>query len=104
MTHPRSIWNRNGLSGVLAIFFVAFLGGQVWSGYVVDHSHRLEEQLPPLALSAYLRSGHFLSTTFENWESEFLQMATYVLLTVVLRQAGSAESRPFSTKPRKTRA
>jgi hypothetical protein len=30
--------------------------------------------------------------TFENWESEFLQMAAYLLLTVFLYQRGSAES------------
>lgn len=37
----------------------------------------------------------FWSATFENWESEFLQMGVYVLLTVWLRQKGSAESRPM---------
>ena len=30
---------------------------------------------------------------FENWESEFLQMAAYVILTAVLFQRGSAELR-----------
>ena len=30
---------------------------------------------------------------FENWESEFLQMAFYVVLTVFLYQKGSAESK-----------
>ena len=30
---------------------------------------------------------------FENWESEFLQMAAYVLLTVFLFQKGSSESK-----------
>jgi len=47
----------------------------------------------PVTLAHYLHSGHFLSATFENWESEFLQMGMYVLLTVGLRQRGSAESR-----------
>ena len=41
----------------------------------------------------YLQSGAFLSALFENWESEFLQMAAYVMLTAVLFQRGSAESR-----------
>lgn len=30
----------------------------------------------------------------ENWESEFLQMSAYVLLTVFLFQKGSSESKP----------
>lgn len=40
-----------------------------------------------------LSTGHFISATFENFESEFLQMALYVMLTVGLRQWGSAESK-----------
>jgi hypothetical protein len=47
----------------------------------------------PLALVGYLRSGDFASAVFENWESEFLQMAAYVILTAFLFQRGSAESR-----------
>ncbi|MFY1670486.1 DUF6766 family protein [Plantactinospora sp. WMMB334] len=31
---------------------------------------------------------------FENWESEFLQMGAYVLLTAYLVQRGSSESKP----------
>lgn len=38
-------------------------------------------------------SGDFLSALFENWESEFLQMSAYVILTAMLFQRGSAESR-----------
>ncbi|WP_308470653.1 DUF6766 family protein [Arthrobacter sp. 4R501] len=35
-----------------------------------------------------------MEATFENWESEFLQMAMYVILTVFLFQKGSSESKP----------
>jgi hypothetical protein len=55
----------------------------------------VEHGRAPLDLWHYLATGHFVSATFENWESEFLQMGMYVLLTVSLRQRGSAESRPF---------
>lgn len=46
----------------------------------------------------YLRSGHFISATFENFQSEFLQMALYVILTIFLRQIGSAESKKIEGK------
>jgi hypothetical protein len=45
----------------------------------------------------------------ENWESEFLQMAAYVILTVFLYQKGSSESKklaeeePVDRDPRKSR-
>jgi hypothetical protein len=38
----------------------------------------------------------FLQATAENWESEFLQMAAYVLLTAFLFQRGSPESKPVA--------
>ncbi len=40
----------------------------------------------PVNVMAYLGTGHFGEATFENWESEFLQMAFYVLLTIYLYQ------------------
>jgi hypothetical protein len=46
-----------------------------------------------LAMSQYLTSGHFLQATFENWESEFLQMALFLILSMFLYQKGSAESK-----------
>ena len=41
----------------------------------------------------YLGTGDFKESLFDNWESEFLQMGAYVLLTVFLRQKGSPESK-----------
>src|SRR4051812_4699035 len=41
-----------------------------------------------------------LQATFENWESEFLQMGAFVLLTVYLLQRGSGESKQESDDPR----
>jgi hypothetical protein len=41
----------------------------------------------------YLTSGAFVEATFENWESEFLQMGAYVVLTALLIQKGSPESK-----------
>jgi len=46
-----------------------------------------------VTLGAYLLSGHFLQSTFENWESEFLQMALFVVLTIFLQRKGSWESK-----------
>jgi hypothetical protein len=51
-----------------------------------------------VTLTQYLQTGHFLQTTFENWESEFLQMGMYVLFTIFLRQLGSSESKPVDKK------
>lgn len=89
------MWKRNGLSLVLATLTLLFLGGQMATGLRVHNEELLQHGRPALDLWHYLASGHFISATFENWESEFLQMGMYVLLTVSLRQRGSAESRPL---------
>lgn len=89
------MWKRNGLSLVLLGLMLLFLGGQIASGLQVHNEELVQHGRLPLDLWHHLRSGHFMSATFENWESEFLQMGMYVLLTVSLRQRGSAESRPL---------
>lgn len=86
---------NNALSLVLLGFFAVFLVLQAVFGLEVHNAERMEEGKSALTMAAYLRSGAFVSATFENWESEFLQMGMYVLLTVWLRQKGSAESRPL---------
>jgi TM2 domain-containing membrane protein YozV len=52
-----------------------------------------EEGGQQLNMGQYFTSGHFLQSTFENWESEFLQMALFVILTMFLYQKGSSESK-----------
>src|SRR5688500_10015969 len=84
---------NNGLTlAATALFLLAFLG-QILTG----HAHYNEEQRQhgkePVALSEYLTTGEFVEATAENWESEFLQMGVFVLLTVFLYQRGSSESK-----------
>ncbi len=94
MTSQRtSFWYRNGLSLVLLGMFLVFFAAQTLTGWRADNQERVQQGQPAQPLTTYLQGGHFLSATFENWESEFLQMGMYVLLTVWLRQRGSAESR-----------
>jgi len=91
-----SFWRDNGLSLVLLACLIGPLVGQVLTGHAVFNEELRREGASQLSLVQYLTTGHLMSSIFENWESEFLQMGMYVLLTVVLRQKGSAESRPMS--------
>ena len=91
-----SFWKCNGLSIVVLLCMLCALVGQAIAGHRVYNHELLKLGALPLDWAAYLTSGHFVAATFENWESEFLQMGMYVLLTVTLRQKGSAESRPMS--------
>lgn len=53
----------------------------------------MEEGQAAVKIGEYFHSGHFIQATFENWESEFLQMALLVVMTISLRQKGSSESK-----------
>ena len=75
--------------------FVIFFGGMILSGVRVYNSDQLEHGQQAVSLGGYLLSGDFLEATFENWESEFLQMGMYVVLTAFLFQRGSSESKPI---------
>lgn len=93
-----SYFYRNGLTIVFLSLFILTLFAQIMSGWKVYNENLNDERSPSVTLSQYLRSGHFISATFENFESEFLQMGLYVILTVILRQQGSAESKSLTEK------
>lgn len=84
---------RNGLSITFIALFLISMLGQAFFGMKEWNSNRIEEGWKALSLWEYLGSGHFFEATFENFQSEFMQMAAYVILTVFLFQIGSAESK-----------
>jgi hypothetical protein len=86
---------HNGLSITFFILFLFTWAGQFFAGFSTYNSNRLEDGQLPVSCSQYFYSGHFIQATFENWESEFLQMALFVLFTIWLRQKGSSESKGF---------
>jgi hypothetical protein len=90
----RQFVRNNGLSLTLfALFLISFIG-QALTGWKADAEELRLHELPEIGFLPYLTSGHFISATFENWESEFLQMGMYVVLTAFLFQRGSSESKP----------
>ena len=89
----RTIWHRHGLSIALVALFAVSMVGQTWTGWYAYNEEQRSHQQPTVTLGEYLTSGHFGEATFENWESEFLQMTFYVLLTAWLFQIGSSESK-----------
>nr|WP_294795663.1 DUF6766 family protein [uncultured Mucilaginibacter sp.] len=84
---------RNGLSIVFLSLFIISLFAQAFTGWKEYNDELKDENAAQVSFPSYLTTGHFVSSTFENFQSEFLQMALYVVLTVGLRQQGSAESK-----------
>jgi hypothetical protein len=87
-------FRNNGLSLVLfGLFFFTFLFGQSLTGHQHANNEAREHGQPTVTYVEYLAGNHFLEATMENWESEFLQMFFFIILTVFLYQKGSAESK-----------
>ena len=81
------------LTLVMLALFVVFAVGQVLTGWYEFNAELAEHGREALPLAAYLGAGHLWEAIFENWESEFLQMAAFVTFTTSLYQKGSPESR-----------
>ncbi|MCW3113353.1 MAG: hypothetical protein JWR18_1749 [Segetibacter sp.] len=94
----KGFFYKNSLTIVFLLLFVASLIGQFFTGWKEYNSELKDDNYPSVSLSTYIKSGHFISSTFENWESEFLQMALFVILTRTLRQKGSSESKKLEGK------
>lgn len=84
---------KNSLSLVVFSVFLLLWIGQGLSGWLVHNEDLMRHKQMPISFLSYLQTPHFREATSENWESEFLQMGFYVVLTVFLRQKGSAESK-----------
>jgi hypothetical protein len=96
----KDLFHKHGLSIALFGMFILFQLGLS----VVGQRHYNQEQMnhgqPTVDYFRYVLSDAFLEATMENWESEFLQMFAYVVLTAFLYQQGSSESK----KPGETEA
>jgi hypothetical protein len=87
------VLRENGLSIVLFVLFAGTMVPMSVAGHLQDNEERIAHGNAPLSYAEYVVSDHFLEATMENWESEFLQMFLYVILTVFLFQKGSSESK-----------
>jgi uncharacterized protein DUF6766 len=90
---------EHGLLLANLALFVVFLVGMAITGWHVANEELVEHGGAAETFTQFLASGDFAEAVFENWESEFLQMGAYVVLTVFLFQKGSAESKQFEDAP-----
>jgi Ca2+/Na+ antiporter len=89
----RKFLHENGLAITTFALFLIFWGLMAVAGFFNYNQQQQEHSQSIISFGSYLTTGHFWEATFENWESEFLQMGLFVLLTAYLYQKGSAESK-----------
>jgi hypothetical protein len=96
----KRFFRNNGLSLALMLFFFLCVAGQSVAGWLDYNEEARVYGEPEVGYLAYFGTGHFWEAIGENWESEFLQMAAFMILTACLFQKGSPESKdPDSPDP-----
>ena len=86
----RRLWRDYNLSVVLGILFFITWFGQLVTQWFTWSSEQ-QEHNQPLELGEFL--WEFWQSTLENWQSEFLQLFSFVVLAAIFIHRGSAESK-----------
>lgn len=89
----RRIWQNYNLSIVLFACFLLSWVLQAWTGWVKFTAEQQQHQQPVSVFGSDGYVWEFAAATFENWQSEFLQLLAMVVLTSFLIHRGSAESK-----------
>jgi hypothetical protein len=92
-TRLRVFVKENSLSLFFGVLFLAAFFGQSLAGHRSYDAEQIEHGAKPISYTAYLASSAFAQAVTENWQSEFLQFALFIIATVWLVQRGSPESK-----------
>jgi hypothetical protein len=88
----RRIWHDYGLSIALALLFVFSWVMQTWMGWADFVAEQAEHGESAQAFGDDGYIWKWGESTFENWQSEFLQVFVFIVLTTVLVHKKSHES------------
>ena len=86
------MWRDFGLSITLAVMFLVAWALQTWTGWV---AFAADQAAHGGVASAFGDDGYvwdWAQATFENWQSEFLQVFVFIVLTTFLVHRKSHES------------
>ena len=78
------------------IFTLSWLAQSI-AGHAAFNQEALRQQEPTYTWLQYVWSSDFWNRTFQNWQSEFLAVASMCVFAIYLRERGSPESKPVGT-------
>jgi hypothetical protein len=84
----------NSLVLLMTAIWIGSWLAQLITGRVEFNAEQLDHHQAPLTLAQYASSSDFWNRTLQNWQSEFLAVASTVVFTIWLRQRGSTQSKP----------
>jgi hypothetical protein len=92
----------NSLVAVMGAIWLSTWAAQAVSGRIDYTATQLDHHQLPLSLSQYLGSSDFWNRTLQNWQSEFLAVASFSVFAIYLRQRGSSQSKPVGAPDQAT--
>jgi SNF2 family DNA or RNA helicase len=95
----KGLWRNYNLSLVLGLLFISSWVGQLVTQWFTWANEQHEHNQPP-EVGQFL--WQFWQSTLENWQSEFLQLLTFVVLSALFIHRGSAESKDSDEQMQKT--
>jgi hypothetical protein len=87
------LYENSLVLAMTAIFFGALLA-QSLTNWTMFNDEQAAHGDPAVSWLRYLREADFWNRTLQNWQSEFLAVATMAAFSIYLRQRGSPESKP----------
>lgn len=90
----RTVLYGRSLGAIMAFFFLGSLLAQSIAGRAGFNHDQLAQNEDPVTWGGYVVSADFWDRTFQNWQSEFLAVASMAVFAIFLRQRGSPESKP----------
>jgi hypothetical protein len=90
----KAFFRDNGLSIFFGVLFLGAAVGQSIAGHGAYNERQLAHDGDPVSFGRYLFSSDYGQALLENWQSEYLQFALFILATIWLIQRGSNESKP----------
>ena len=92
----RAVFSRSLGLVMGAIFLLSWLAQSV-AGRASFNEQQIVQLQDPVSWLEYVSSSDFWNRTLQNWQSEFLAVASMVALSIYLRQRGSPESKPVGS-------
>ena len=93
---------ENSLSLAFLLFFLISIALHAVAGRAEYNDEQAAHAETGVSLLQYVGSSRFWFESFQNWQSEFLALASMVVLSIFLRQRGSPESKPVDAPHHET--
>jgi membrane protein implicated in regulation of membrane protease activity len=87
-----AVYGRS-LGAIMTFFFLMSLTAQSIAGRAAFNGQLLDRDQDAMSWWGYVSSADFWNRTFQNWQSEFLAVASMSAFAIYLRQRGSPESK-----------